>query len=362
MTHNPEGSIEGTVNLFMVYSPLHCLCAEQIVEHFEPGATNIVFYLKREFGPLLRESLWDATQYLPWPRFEPVPGMFGRLRRTRSNLDVVAGFCKGAKRIVLHTTVIDTEAINYNINYLRKIFPGAEFSVRLFPDGWMNIRRHPLGPVKELLQYSRLIRRIACMDLHFYRFRGCRTGADDKLVDRIYVLPRFPHQYDPAKVVTLPLFARNDTGAERSNVLKRALVLGQPLIAYKRMTRESVAAVTQGISDYLLANGIEEIHYKSHPRDKTREYALDGYRELVINKPLEHHLAEHPYGIVIGVCSTGLLTGRMVLPEWCKVISYGINLMKFDNGKEQDNFIDIFGRLGVEIINAEAGSAAGAGF
>lgn len=359
MTHDPQGHGKDTVNLFMVYSPLHCLCAEQIAGHFEPGATNVAFYLKREFGPLLRESLWDATAYLPWPRFEPEPGMFGRLRRTRSNLELVAGFCRGAARIVLHTTVIDTEAINYNIKYLMRTFPGAKFSVRLFPDGWMNVKRHPLGPVKELLQYSRLLRRLACRDLHFYRFRGCRTGADDKLVDRIYVLPRFPHQYDPAKVVTLPLVGPGDAETDRERVLKRALVLGQPLIAYKRMTRESVAAVTRGIGAYLRARGIEEIYYKSHPRDKTREYALAEYRELAIDKPLEHHLAEHPYGVVIGVCSTGLLTGRMVLPQWCTVVSCGINLMKFDNDKEQGNFMDIFGRLGVEIIDGETGRGPG---
>lgn len=342
----------GTVNLFMVYSPLHCLCAELVAREFETGARNVVFYLKREFARLVESPVWDAAQYIPWPRFEPEPGPFGRVRRTRRNLRTVAGFCRGAKRIVLHTTVIDTEAINYNINYLKRTFPDAQFRVRLFPDGWLNVRRHPLGRLKELLQYARLARRFAGSDLHYYRFRGCRTGADDGLVDRIYVLPRFPHQYDPAKVVVLPPFGRSAEPADREQVEKRALVVGQPLIAFRRMTHEKVAAVTRAIAEYLHAKGIEEIYYKSHPRDTTREYALDWYRELEIDKPLEYHLAEHPYAVLIGVCSTALPTGRMILPSWCQVVSCGIELMEFRTPQEHKSIVDVYTELGVELIQA----------
>lgn len=342
-----------TVNLFMVYSPLHCLCAEQIVQHFESGARNAIFYLKPEFRDLVNESHWDFVTYLPWPRFEPEPGYFGRIRRTRHNLDIVAGFCRGARQIVLHTTVIDTEAINYNINFLRETFPEADFRIRLIPDGTMNVERQSLGFFRELLQYSRLARRIVCPELHYYRFKGDRTGSDDRLVDRIYLLPRFPHQYNPAKVVYLPSFLQTSDGSDKERVMKRALVIGQPLIAYKRMTRESVAAVTGKISDYLHDCGIEEVYYKSHPRDATREYAQEEYSELVLDKPLEHHLAECPYGVVIGVCSTGLLTARMILPDWCKVVSCGINLMKFPNNKERSSYTDIFRKLDVEIVNCD---------
>lgn len=338
-------------NLFMVYSPLHCLCAEWIIQNFEQEAHNVVFFLKQKFRNCLNPELWDDLVYHPWPRFDPEPGIFGRIRRTRSNLDLVARYCTDAKQIRLHTTVIDTEAINYHINSLRGRFPDADFRVRIFPDGVMNIKRHPQGTLRELIKYFRLFRRIVCPELRYYTFKGDRTGSDDPIVDRIYTLPGFPHEYAPDKVVELPPFVRNEANHDRERVLKRALVIGQPLIVYRGMTKEAVERVTQAIHDYLKACGIEEIYYKSHPRDKTREYGLDEYQELIIDEPLEQHLAHHPYGIVIGVCSTALLTGRMVLPDWCRVISCGMNRMRFATEETRLFYARVFQQLHVETID-----------
>jgi len=340
------------VNLFMVYSPLHCLCAELIVKHFESEARNIVFYIRPTLKGYLNPELWTDIEYHPWPRFDPEPGVFGRIRRTKSNLEMAAGYCHGADQIRLHATVIDTESINYHINYLRKRFPAADFRVRLFPDGTMNLRRHPQGIVHENLKRFRAVRRLLDSELHYYRFRGDRTGADDRIVDRIYTLPGFPHEYDTGKVVELPPFVQGRSVQKSDEVLKRALVIGQPLVVYGGMSRKGVKQVTQAIYEYLRAHGIEEIHYKSHPRDKKREYALDAYRELIIEEPLEQHLAHCAYGIVIGVCSTALLTSRMVLPEWCDVVSCGMNLMLFKNKQERLRYLKIFNQLSVKAIDA----------
>lgn len=336
----------------MVYSPLHCLCAELIVSHFERDAKNFLFYLKPGFGELVNPSLWNKISYLPWPRFYPMPGFLGRIRQTQQNLHAVAENCHGAQRIVLHTSVIDTEAVNYNINFLKKKFPQAEFKIRLFPDGLLNLKRHPLGLFKELLQYSRLLRRVICPDLHYYRFTGDRIGSDDAIVEKIYTFPRFPHQYSSAKVTCMPEFEKSDKISNRLPVLKSALVIGQPLIAYGRMSEQTVKVVTKGIYDYLLSCGVEQIFYKSHHRDNRKEFAMDEYQELIIKKPLEHHLKERPYDIVIGVCSTSLLTGKMILPSWCKVVSYGMDLMQFNNNKEKECLISIFNKLEVELISS----------
>jgi len=337
----------------MVYSPLHCLCAEWIVQHFGVGEHNVVFYLKKKFSSFLNPAVWDERVYHPWPRFDPKPGLFGRIRRTRSNLDLVASYCSGAKSIRLHTTVIDTEAINYHINFLRSRFPEADFSVRIIPDGVMNLKRHPQGTVRELLKYFRFFRRLFFPQLRYYFFKGDRIGSDDHIVDKIYVLPSFPHEYEQRKVVELPPFVRKDEDHDRSRVVKRALVIGQPLVVYKSMTKEAVEKVTNAIYRYLMSQGIEKIYYKSHPRDKTREYARDEYQELIIDEPLEHHLAHTPYGIVIGVCSTALLTGRMVLPDWCEVVSCGMNCMSFSGEESKVFYTDTFKKLNVTVLEAE---------
>ncbi|MGE3550036.1 MAG: polysialyltransferase family glycosyltransferase [Geobacter sp.] len=216
----------------------------------------------------------------------------------------------------------------------------------------MNLRRHPQGIVHENLKRFRTVRRLLDSELHYYRFRGDRTGADDRIVDRIYTLPGFPHEYDTGKVVELPPFVQGRSVQKSDEVLKRALVIGQPLVVYGGMSRKGVKQVTQAIYEYLRAHGIEEIHYKSHPRDKKREYALDAYRELIIEEPLEQHLAHCAYGIVIGVCSTALLTSRMVLPEWCDVVSCGMNLMLLKNKQERLRYLKIFNQLSVKAIDA----------
>jgi len=336
----------------MVYSPLHCLCSELIVKQFESDAHNIVFYLKSKFSSFLNPDVWDELVYHPWPRFDPEPGFFGRIRRTRSNLDLVASYCAGAESIRLHTTVIDTEAINYHINFLRSRFPEADFCVRIIPDGVMNLKRHPQGTMKELIKYFRFFRRLVSPGLRYYFFKGDRIGSDDPIVDKIYTLPGFTHEYDPDKVVALPPFVRCDVDHDREPVFKRALVIGQPLIVYKAMAKEGVEQVTHAIYRYLKSRGIEQIYYKSHPRDKTREYGRDEYQELVIDEPLEQHLAHHPYGVVIGVCSTALLTGRMVLPDWCEVVSCGMDKMLFSNEAARKFYLDTFSTLGVKNINA----------
>lgn len=334
----------------MVYSPLHCLCADHIVRNFERGARNILFYLKPGYGSFVDSSLWDGIHYLPWPRFNPAPGLFGRLRRTLGNLDFVARQCQGAEVIRLHATVIDTEAVNYHISYLQRRFPTAEFSVRLFPDGILNLRKHPLGWFKERLQYVRLARMLVSPSLCYYRLKGDRTGSDDPIVDRIYVLPGLSHDYEPSKTVVLPEFSICSAKEPAAQREKNALVIGQPLVVYRRMTAADMTAVALGMKAFLESQGVTRIFYKPHPRDRQREYAVPGYEDLLVDKPLELHFAEEHYSIVIGVCSTALLTARMILPPTCRVIAYGLDRFIFRGEKDKRVLLDAFQSVGVEIV------------
>lgn len=339
------------VNLFLVYSPLHCLAAERIVDYFEADAKNCVYYLKPKFENLLNKERWDIVAALPWPRFYPLPGIFGRLRRTMENLRSLGDACIGADEILLHTPVIDTEAVNYTINYLRRRFPFARFSVRLTPDGLLNVKRHPQPMGKRLMQYLRKGLRFFCRDLDYYPFAGDRTGSDDVIVERIYLLPGLPHEYDRHKVVEIPSLVNVTSNKLDENAARTALVIGQPLIVYKRMTAESVAVVTRGIREFLRQNGYDRIFYKAHPRDATHEYSHADYTELKIDQPLETYLAQNACGLLIGVCSTALLTGRLILPSECRVVAYGLNLMNFKSTTEQATIIRPFQESGIEIIH-----------
>lgn len=339
------------VNIYLIYSPLHYLAAESIAANFEKGARNYLFYLKQEYQDLVDPAAWDGVRFLPWPRFYPEKGMLGGVKRARNNLRLVGEICTGAAEIRLHTTVIDSEAVNYLINYLRSNFPAARFSIRIIPDGLLNIRRRPLKGVKPALQYLKKFRRLIAPELNYYTFSGDRTGADDPLVDRIYLMPRLPHEYDAAKVVELPSLV-SCTGAHEAARPPRALVVGQPLLDFKRMTPEHLATVTQGIRDFIAGAGIAEVVFKAHPKDKERGLAAPGYSDLELDEPLEMHLAHTPYDLVIGVFSTALVTARQILPESSRVVAYGINLVNYRYPAERGEVEDCFKSCGVEMIDA----------
>jgi len=348
----PGHSKQPVTNLFLIYSPLHYLAAESIAVHFEQNAHNYLFYLKLEFQKLVDPSKWDAVNFLPWPRFYPEKGLFGGMRRAVKNLKLVAGLCEGATTIRLHTTVIDTEAVNYLINFLKASFPCASFSVRIIPDGLLNIRRHPMGRLKEALQYLKKARRLFFPALDYYTFSGDRTGSDDPIVDRIYLLPHFPHQYNSAKTVKLPSLTASPESEETGWHAPRALVIGQPLVDFKRMSVANVEVVTRGIRDFIEQCSILEIDYKAHPKDRERDYDNPDYHDLNIDIALESYLSKHPYDLVIGVCSTALLTARLIMPISTRVVAYGINLMEFRSKNEREEIESPFKKLDVKIVDA----------
>lgn len=340
------------VNLFLIYSPLHYLAAERIAATFEVGAQNCLYYLKPNSERIIERERWKVVEFLPWPRFFPFPGLFGRARRTLDNLNRLASVCSDATEIVLHTPVIDTEAVNYAINGLRTRFPSARFAVRLLPDGLMNVMRHPQPLIKRLIQHLRQGQRLFWPELNYYSFAGDRTGSDDPIVERIYHLPGLPHEYDARKVVVLPSLSEATTEGLDTRAAGTALVVGQPLVVWKRMTPANVARVTETIHSLLQREGFLNIFYKAHPRDKEREYSHPDYSELQIEQPLETYLARNPCGMVIGVCSTALLTARLILPPESRVIACGMNLMQFKSEEERNTLVLPFMKAGIELHDA----------
>lgn len=350
----PDTGDTSVTNIFIVYSPLHYLAAERIKSQFGEGARNLLYYLKPEFGEIINKSLWHTAGFLPWPRFYPEKGFLGRLQRTKKNLELVGSACSGSKEIRLHTPVIDTEAVNYLINYLRSLFPAASFSVRLTPDGLLNMQRHPLGSLKTALQHLKKSRRLLSPSLNYYTFNGDRIGSDAEIVDRIYVLQGIPHEYQKSKCVTITLpcaESRKTCSADDNGRHKRALVIGQPLTAYNRLTKQGLKSVSDGIRNFLKDCEITDIDYKSHPRDADHELGHPDYRELLLDKPLETYLANTSINLVIGSFSAALLTARLILPRSCRVVAYGMDQISYRGDKEKNNLQNTFRSAGVEMIN-----------
>ncbi|MFZ5580858.1 MAG: hypothetical protein ACOZAQ_10425 [Pseudomonadota bacterium] len=332
------------VSVYFVASPLQYLAARRIAEDHEADARQILIHYKRGVTPVVRAEDWDASAYMPWPRFEPLPGPFGRLRRLRRNLREVAGLIGQTEEIHLHSAVFDTEAINYFVRGLPRLTGAKTLRARILPDGIISIRRYPLTLAKRLAQCLRKLRRLAAPELDYACFSGDRIGSDAPFVDRIYTLAGLPHEYPAAKTLTLAPLTRTAEGA----MPRRALVVGQPLHGAGLMERADMEATSASIEQWLREQGIGEIVYKPHPKDPNRELMRPGYRLLEIGEALESHLAHTPYTHVVGARSSALPLARQILGPRARIAAFGWNRLRFKNDGERIAMESAFDAAGVE--------------
>jgi len=339
----------GTVAVYFVASPLQYLAARRIARDFEHGARQVLVWYKPGMKAVVDPSEWDACAYMPWPRWEPLPGPFGRHRRLRRNIALVAALVGKCERLLLHSAVFDTEAINYFLNALPRACGGCAMRARILPDGILSVRRYPLSPLRRSLQWMRKLRRLAAPELDFRRFAGDRTGADAPFCDRIYVAPGLPHEYDRSKVQLLPALVDPSSRRTSTRDERRALVVGQPLTGFRLLSPADLAVVTGRIRDWLAAEGFTQIDYKAHPKDAARELNHSDYRTIDPPGALESHMARHPYDVVVGVRSSALLFARQIDPLHARAVAFGWDLVRFDSDEERAAMRAAFEASGVEF-------------
>ena len=338
------------VAVYFVASPLQYLAARRIAENYEAGARQVLVWYKPGVTPIVREADWDAAGYMPWPRWEPLPGPFGRHRRLRDNIRRVAALVGPCDSLHIHSAVFDTEAINYFLRALPKACGAREMRARILPDGIISIRRYPLAPAKRLAQYARKLRRLVAPELDYWCFGGDRIGSDAPFCDRIYVIAGLPHEYPADKVVVLPPLVTPRAGAAAGAASERtALVIGQPLVGAGLMKPADRDAVSDEIRAWLASLGIRRIIYKGHPKDLEQELKQPDYETLSLDEPLEVHLANTPYDAVVGVRSSALLFARQTSPASTRVVAFGWGRVRFKSDDEKRQMGEAFRSTGVVL-------------
>jgi hypothetical protein len=337
-----------TVAVYFVASPLQYLAAKRIAERFEAGARQVLVWYKPGLKSVVVPSEWDACTYMSWPRWEPLPGFFGRHRRLRANIRMIAELVGRCERLVLHSAVFDTEAINYFLHALPQTSGARETRARILPDGLISIRRYPLNAHKRIAQQVRRLRRLFAPELAYQTFDGDRIGSDAAFVDRIYVLPGLPHEYPAEKVVELPPLVDASTAMQGgTDGKKRALVIGQPLVGAGLLAPQDLAPLTIEIHDWLTAHGIDEVEYKAHPKDAVQELRHDDYRVIEPPGALEAYLAATHYDAVVGVRSSALMFARQIYPPSVEVVAFGWDRVRFKSAEEREDMRKTFAACGV---------------
>lgn len=337
------------VALYFVASPLQYLAARRIAENFEAGARQVLVWYKQGVTPIVREAEWDAASYMPWPRWDPLPGPFGRLRRQRDNIRLVAKLLGRCDELVIHSAVFDTEAINYFLRALPPLCGARSMQARILPDGIISIRRYPLSATKQLAQYARKLRRLVAPELNYWCFSGDRIGSDAPFCDRIYVLPGLPNEYPAAKTVVLPPLVEPDPARKLAEGAPAALVIGQPLVGAGLMQTADRDAVSDEIAAWLRQQGITRVFYKGHPKDPQLELNRPDYEVVKLDEPLEVHLARTPYAAVLGVRSSALLFARQTAPAETAVVAFGWDRVRFKSAAEKRQMAEAFEQCGVKL-------------
>lgn len=337
-----------TVAIYFVASPLQYLAARRIAERFEAGARQVLVWYKPGLKSVVDAAEWDACTYMSWPRWEPLPGRFGRHRRLRANIRMVAALAGPCEKLVLHSAVFDTEAINYFLRALPTACGAGEMHARILPDGLISIRRYPLNLLKRIAQRVRGLRRLFAPELHYWRFDGDRIGSDADFCDRIYVLPGLPHEYPDAKVCVLPSLVDVPQGAAGVKS-GRALVVGQPLVGAGLMAEGDLPHVTQEIRAWLAAKGMTQIDYKAHPKDPLHELRVPEYTLIEPAGALESYLATARYDVVVGVRTSTLLFARQIYPASVEVVAFGWERVRFKSDEERNDMKNAFASCGVEF-------------
>jgi hypothetical protein len=339
------------VAVYFVASPLQYLVACRIAEHFERDARQVLVWYKPGIKSIIDEGEWDACAYMPWPRLEPLPGMFGGHRRLRENIRMVAGLVGQCEELVLHSAVFDTEAINYFLRALPAAAGAREVHARILPDGLISIRRYPLNTAKRIAQRVRRLRRLFAPELDYQCFSGDRIGSDAEFCDRIYVLPNLPHEYPARKVVELPpLIEVNHSVAQGvAPSTGRALVIGQPLTMFGLLSPKAMQEVTAQIREWLARNGITHVDYKAHPKDPAHELCHPDYELVDPSSALESYMASTQYDAVISVRSSALLFARQIYPASVRVLAFGWDKVSFKSKQEQEDMKKAFADCGVEF-------------
>jgi hypothetical protein len=345
----PDMNDSKSVAVYFVASPLQYLAARRIAERFEAGARQILVWYKPGLKSVVDTSEWDACTYMSWPRWEPLPGPFGRHRRLRANIRMIAELVGQCERLVLHSAVFDTEAINYFVHALPITSGARESHARILPDGIISIRRYPLNAHKRIAQSVRKLRRLFAPELAYQSFSGDRIGSDAEFVDRIYVLPGLPHEYPPAKVVELPPLVEVKSVVATGHG-KRALVIGQPLVGAGLLAPQDLAPLTMEIHDWLAAQGMTDVDYKAHPKDPVQELRHSDYKLIEPTGALESYLAETHYDAVVGVRSSALMFARQIYPASVQVKAFGWDRVRFKSDAERQDMQRAFASCGVEVV------------
>jgi hypothetical protein len=162
-------------------------------------------------------------------------------------------------------------------------------------------------------------------------------------------MPGLPHEYPQDKVVVLPPLAKR-VDSSTGKTLRKALVVGQPLVGAGLMSPASLQETEGLIHEWLDQGHFDVVEYKGHPKDPNLELCRDGYVVLQLDESLETWMAGTHYDAVIGVRSSALLFARQIYGPDTEVVAFGWDMVRFKSESERTDMQRAFADIGIRFF------------
>lgn len=322
----PNGQTD-SLNVYIVETRFQALVAV-LIARSQPEASHLVCHYRAEIASFLARFPFVTAQAIDTT---PRTGLFRRQRTVRRVMRQVLDAIhrqSPARDIYLHTTKLQGPLFNYYVHFLRTQLPQSILHFNIITDGAFNFHRGNMTD-NDLRRMARndghLLYRL--FGLQYYPYTGDRFGIEADVIEKVYLLPQSPHEYEPSRVCDIPIV---DLGLRHptANTEKRGLVIGEKLLDKQYLSEEEEQRVAQTIGNIMQQHGITQVDYVKHPLADHPSLRLPWYHDLVTDAPVEVCIMENDYHVIAGVRSTGLFTAKLLASAECSVVSVGIDLCR----------------------------------
>ena len=107
--------------------------------------------------------------------------------------------------------------------------------------------------------------------------------------------------------------------------------------------------ISREIRKWLFAHDVEDVFYKTHPKDKEGNLFEEGYKLLSGDVLIENFLSNYYFDYVIGVHSSVLIFAKQLYGNQTEVISFGLDKLKFKNQSLKIKLYNLYQELGIII-------------
>jgi hypothetical protein len=191
----------------------------------------------------------------------------------------------------------------------------------------------------------------ALLGLRYRRPVGHLSGAYDSAVTRVVAFARPGLKAPPEKVVVYPFEALDGPAAGRADV---ALIAHCAL--WQWMAEDKYRPFAEGFADWVRKQGFSKIYAKPHPRYPTGylEDLLPEHEVLHTDKSLEDLAGGLDMGVIIGTCTTALVTLKLLRPSLL-CVDYGGDYYTEHAYRGDTSILELFRSLDIKTVPFGAG-------